>query len=266
MWREGGIRPEAKTRTELPMTINIRKIFKAHHKVEKNDAKEKHNITRLLHSRNINLQITHIVQYNAIFIISLFDRIEMWPLLALLLFVQHGWAVQCDKGSGPSGATGCIQMSRYNNQYQRATCLTNIYNKQKSGHKKECIDNSRIYCWYQCMLEVYNQDKVPLSKDCSCNPSLFTASTNISSVLAECYSQLATLVTGTATAWKRSTHVRIPAMPTQLDTLRSSASCTISDILCLVQMGRNGWMVFASAYRWLWCRCYDLGRTHRVNR
>ena len=171
----------------LPVTIKIPQIFKAYHRVEENDANEKHTITRLLHSRNPNLQMTHIVQYNAIFIISLFDRIEMWPLLALLLFVQHGSAVQCDKDSGPSGATGCIQMSRYNNQYQWATCLTNTYIKQKSGHKKECIDNSWIYCWYECMLEVYNQDNGPVTKDCSCNPSLFTASTN-RSLPAECYS------------------------------------------------------------------------------
>lgn len=92
-----------------------------------------------------------------------------------------------DRDSGPSGATGCIQISRYGNQYQWATCLTDTYIQQKSGHKYQCNDRSRIFYWYQRMLEVHNKDNGPVIKDCSCNPSLFTASPT-TSLPADCYS------------------------------------------------------------------------------
>ena len=65
------------------------------------------------------------------FFFFVFGRIEMMSLLALLLFAQHGWTTQCDRDSGPSCATGCLQISRYNNQYQWTTCVTNAYIQQK---------------------------------------------------------------------------------------------------------------------------------------
>ena len=122
----------------------------------------------------------------------------MWSLFALLVFVQHGWAAQCDKDTGPSGATGCIQISRYNNQYQWATCLTDAYIQQKSGHKYDCLDRSRTYCWYQCMLEVHNKDNGLVTNDCSCNPNLLAASPT-TSLPAECYSP-----TGDSCDWYRN--------------------------------------------------------------
>ncbi|KAJ7388473.1 hypothetical protein OS493_037383 [Desmophyllum pertusum] len=70
---------------------------------------------------------------------------------------QSGWTAQCDSDSGPSGTTECIQIWRYNNQYQWATCLTNAYIQQKSSHKHACEDRYATYCWYQCMIEVYNK-------------------------------------------------------------------------------------------------------------
>ena len=92
--------------------------------------------------------------------------------LFILLFVvvQCGWASQCNRNYGPSGVTGCVQIWRYNNEYQWATCLTNAYIQQKSAHKHVCIDTSATYCWYQCMIEVHNKNSGPVTKDCSCNP------------------------------------------------------------------------------------------------
>jgi len=56
----------------------------------------------------------------------------MWALAFLLLSVVHsGWATQCDENVGPAGPTDCIQIPRYYNQYQWATCLSNAYIQQK---------------------------------------------------------------------------------------------------------------------------------------
>ena len=68
------------------------------------------------------------------FFFFVFGRIEM-SLPELLLFVQHGWTIQCDRDSGPSGATGFLHISRYNNQYQWTTCVTNAYIEQKKKAK-----------------------------------------------------------------------------------------------------------------------------------
>ena len=97
---------------------------------------------------------------------------DMWTLLAFLLtfMVRSGWATQCNKYLGPPGPIECIQIQRYNNQYQWATCLSDAYIKQKSGHEHLCRDRSRLYCWYQCMLEVHSKNDGPVTKDCSCEP------------------------------------------------------------------------------------------------
>lgn len=74
-----------------------------------------------------HLQFTHLPQS------------VMWTLAFLLLFVvQSGWATECDANVGPPGPTECIQLPHYNNQYQWATCLSNAYIQQKSGHKHIC--------------------------------------------------------------------------------------------------------------------------------
>ena len=91
-------------------------------------------------------------------------------LLFALLFatVKSGWSGQCSIHFGPAGVTGCVQISRYNNEYQWATCLTDAYIKQKSRHQHLCIDRFATYCWYQCMLEVHNKEFGPVTQDCSC--------------------------------------------------------------------------------------------------
>lgn len=91
-------------------------------------------------------------------------------LLFALLFVtvKSGWSGQCNSYFGPAGVTECVQISRYNNQYQWATCLTDAYIKQKSRHQHLCVDRSAKYCWYQCMLEVHNKEFGSVTQDCSC--------------------------------------------------------------------------------------------------
>ena len=98
------------------------------------------------------------------------------PIFILLFVSLHlARATTCDRDNGPSGVTDCIQISRYNNEYQWATCLTNAYIQQKSSQQHQCTDGTRTYCWYQCMLEVYEKDFGPVSDDCLCQLSNTTA-------------------------------------------------------------------------------------------
>ncbi|XP_078357839.1 uncharacterized protein LOC144642686 [Oculina patagonica] len=94
----------------------------------------------------------------------------MWMLTFLLLFVvQSGLAAQCDRDVGPVGLSECVSLQNYD-QYQWATCLTNDYIQQKSGHKHICFDRSATYCWYQCMIEVHDKESGSVLEDCSCHP------------------------------------------------------------------------------------------------
>ena len=110
----------------------------------------------------------------------------------LLLVVELEWAAECDKWSGPAGTVECIQIRRYNNEYQWATCLTDAYIKQKSNQKHLCLDRTATYCWYQCMLEEYNKEVGSVTGDCSCNPSNPTSYPNTLTPTTllppECYS------------------------------------------------------------------------------
>ena len=109
----------------------------------------------------------------------------MRALAFLLLFVvQSGWATQCDENVGPAGPTDCIQIERYNNEYQWATCLSNAYIQQKSGHKHICVNRYATYCWYQCMIEVHNKNYGSVTDDCSCQPGRIPTL----SLPPECYS------------------------------------------------------------------------------
>ena len=99
----------------------------------------------------------------------------LFLLSLLFLVVQSGWANQCDKKYGPPGATGCVRIPRYFNQYQWATCLTDAYIQQKSSHKHQCEDRFAPYCWYQCMLEVYGKNSGSVTQDCSCKDVSSTA-------------------------------------------------------------------------------------------
>ena len=90
---------------------------------------------------------------------------------SVLLFtaVQIGWAVaQCDVNRGPPGVTACIKIRGYTHS-QWATCLTDDYIKQKSGHRHHCLNRVARYCWYQCMVEVHSQTSGFVTSDCYCN-------------------------------------------------------------------------------------------------
>ena len=110
----------------------------------------------------------------------------------VLLVVGLGWAAQCNKWSGPPGTVECIQLRRYNNEYQWGTCVTDAYMKQKSNKKHQCIDRTATYCWYQCMLEVHNKNDGSVTSDCSCNSSNPTSYPNTLTPTTllppECYS------------------------------------------------------------------------------
>lgn len=112
--------------------------------------------------------------------------------ILLFLALHLARATTCDRNNGPSGVTECIQISRYNNEYQWATCLTNAYIKQKSSHEHQCEDRTRTYCWYQCMLEVHAKNSGPVSDDCSCQLSNTTpkpyTGVPTTSLPLECYS------------------------------------------------------------------------------
>ncbi|XP_068712019.1 uncharacterized protein [Montipora foliosa] len=88
--------------------------------------------------------------------------------LAESTVVQTGWAAQCNVNVGPPGITGCIKLPGYFRK-QWATCLTNTYIQQKSGHKHRCTLTYVKYCWYQCMVEVHRQNYGSVTRDCSCN-------------------------------------------------------------------------------------------------
>ena len=105
------------------------------------------------------------------FVSQIIQRLKMWSTLALLFLAQRVWCVsQCDPYTGPSGTTECIKIAAYYYQYQWATCLTNSYIKQKSGHRHECVNPSATYCWYQCMVEVYSLNSGLVRSSCSCTP------------------------------------------------------------------------------------------------
>ncbi|CAC5415398.1 unnamed protein product [Mytilus coruscus] len=110
-------------------------------------------------------------------------------MLIILLIVFHVSSVhaQCSKYSGPSGTIECIQISRYNNEYQWATCLTDTYIKAKSGTEHECIDRTATYCYYQCMLELYDVNSGPVEGCCKCQQGQEYTSTDLT-LPSSCYS------------------------------------------------------------------------------
>ena len=117
--------------------------------------------------------------------VSPLPQSEMWALAFLLLFVaQCGWAAQCNAIKGPPGPTECIQIAQYNNEYQWATCLSNAYIQQKSGHKHICLNPFAKYCWYQCMIELHSKEYGSVTDDCSCQPGRVPTLT----LPSECYS------------------------------------------------------------------------------
>ena len=77
-----------------------------------------------------------------------------------------------------------MRIISYFNQYQWATCLTNSYIKQKSGHRHRCVHPLATYCWYQCMVEVHSINSGFVTRDCSCRPGI----TLTGSLPSVCYS------------------------------------------------------------------------------
>ena len=76
---------------------------------------------------------------------------------------------ECHSVRGPSGITECIQIARYNNEWQWGTCLTDSYIKTKTSGKWVCESIFATYCHFQCMAEVHNKNNGPVTPDCSCS-------------------------------------------------------------------------------------------------
>ena len=94
----------------------------------------------------------------------------------------------CNKRTGPSGTIECIQIPRYNNEYQWATCLTDTYIKVKSSGKHVCEDQRAIFCYYQCMLEIYDATSGPVDKECcTCQDGQEYTQSDLT-LPSECYS------------------------------------------------------------------------------
>lgn len=110
-------------------------------------------------------------------------------MLIIFLIVFHVSRVraECSKNAGPSGTIECIQISRYNNEYQWATCLTDTYIKAKSGTEHRCSDETAAYCYYQCMLELYDVNSGPVEGCCKCQQGQEYTSTDLT-LPSSCYS------------------------------------------------------------------------------
>lgn len=187
----------------------------------------------------------------------LFLRFEMKlsSLFVLLsaFAVQRVWAAQtCDANYGPSGVTECVLLSEYYG-YQWATCLTNAYIQQKSNQKHICKYIYATYCWYQCMIEVHDKSDGTVTETVHVNLSIRLPNHTLVFLQHHCLQSATALleirVIGTETAWKRSTHARIPAMHTLSNTLRSFVGYMMTDIPYLVRRDGNGWMLFVSVFK-----------------
>lgn len=79
----------------------------------------------------------------------------------------------CDEYIGPPGKYDCVQLPKYGNIPQWATCLSNDYIRAKShGRDKhyECVSNSTAFCWFQCMCETYGKcEGGEVYGDCVCD-------------------------------------------------------------------------------------------------
>ncbi|XP_063419120.1 uncharacterized protein LOC134701946 [Mytilus trossulus] len=108
-------------------------------------------------------------------------------VILLIVFLVSSVCAQCSKYSGPSGTIECIQLSRYNSEYQWGTCLTDTYIKAKSGAEHQCIDRTATYCHYQCMLELYDVGSGPVEGCCKCQQGQEYTSTDLT-LPSSCYS------------------------------------------------------------------------------
>jgi len=109
-----------------------------------------------------------------------------------LVFTAISEAEQgCDRETGPAGVAHCFLNSPYYSKYQCATCLTNVYIKQRSKGKYQCRDTTATYCHYQCMVEKYGLDSGPVYDDCLCDPDGQLAQPSVI-LPASCYSPAGT--------------------------------------------------------------------------
>jgi len=104
-------------------------------------------------------------------------------LILVISQIQNSEQQSCS-ASINVGAARCVFITRYNSQYQWATCLTNDYLMRVSNGSHHCSNRTRPYCWYQCMLERYNQNNGVVTRDCQCTPSSVRPPT----LSPECYS------------------------------------------------------------------------------
>lgn len=121
-------------------------------------------------------------------------QVNMDRIVLVCTFFSSVLAV-CDRNTGRSGVTECFKLSKYNNQYQWGTCLTDSYIQTKSSGKYKCADRSRTYCYYQCMLEVHKILSGPVYADCSCRIGEEYTTSNLS-LPTKCYSP-----SGTSCDW-----------------------------------------------------------------
>ena len=96
--------------------------------------------------------------------------------LILSIQIVDAEVTSCDETSGPSGVTECVLISNHYNDYQWATCLTDVYIRQRSAGNYRC-ERSTTYCWFQCMLEIYKSMGPRVTGKCSCKPG--DSSTNL---------------------------------------------------------------------------------------
>jgi len=108
-------------------------------------------------------------------------------------FCRADDALECTTTSGPAGIYRCVLLNEvfpYYNDYQWATCMTEVYLQEITGGKDECVDPTATYCWFQCMLETYNSMGPDVSGVCLCsaNDSYTTFRPEDSSLPSDCYS------------------------------------------------------------------------------
>ncbi|XP_052787856.1 uncharacterized protein LOC128222783 [Mya arenaria] len=90
---------------------------------------------------------------------------RMFGVLLFLGLLDQSVAFVCDEGS-----IVCYAFSGYNNKSQWATCLTKDYIEEKSREQHTCMNQTTVYCYYQCMLEQHGLEEGPVYADCSCRP------------------------------------------------------------------------------------------------
>ena len=111
----------------------------------------------------------------------------MLTLGILLLLPGLSLQQQCSSDGNlyDLGEVECILVTPYYNQYQWATCLTDVYIRTKSNQQYKCRLGGPV-CWYQCMVELYDADQGTVKDGCRCSPGDQAPTTD--RLPTECYS------------------------------------------------------------------------------